>query len=314
MNITFIHPWYLLFLMVIPALVFIHLYMIKFVKRRAFRFSNFEAIKRVGAGVHGGHILSRNTVLFSFRMVTVFFLILALSGMVFWYEGRGVTGDFVIAIDNSGSMLAKDFVPNRLDAAKEAANEFVDTLSLQTKVAVVTFSGTSFVIKDLDSDQKMTLKAIDTIERSTSGGTAVGDAIITSVNMFDSSESSKIIVLLTDGQNTVGTDVETATEYAQSHFVTVHTIGMATFVGAEFEGIAAVSKLDEETLKMVAEKTGGNFYRAENLKELHGVYREISTQANRAIPMPLTVPFIIISLLLVLVEWMLASLRYRILP
>jgi len=314
MQITFTHPWYLLFLLSIPVLIFLHLYMARFVRKQAFKFANFEVIKRVGIGIHGGHILTRNLPPFSIRMVAVFFLILSLSGMVFWYSGVGEENDYVVAIDSSGSMLAKDFDPNRLDAAKTAALEFVSSLSKKTRVAIVTFAGTTFVKKDMSADKELAELAVSEITLSPSGGTAIGDAIINSINLFDDDEKSKIIILLTDGQNTVGTDVDAAVEYANTNFVTIHTIGMATTAGGEFSGLKAVSKLDEETMKNIADKTGGNFYKAENSRELVGVYNQISMFSLRNIPVPLTVQFIIVSIGLIIVEWLLAAMRYRIIP
>lgn len=314
MQVTFTHPWYMLFLLSIPVMIFLHLYTVRFRERRAFRFANFEAIRRVGVGVHGGSILSRNMTLFIMRTVSVFFLILALSGMVFWYEGLGGDSDYVVAIDASGSMLAKDFVPTRLDAAKEAALSFVNSLSPRTETAVVSFAGTTFVQKEMSADHATAAAAISNIGLAKSGGTAIGDAIINSINLFKNKDQSKVIILLTDGQNTVGSDVDVAIEYANQNFVTVHTIGMATEVGSEFDALGAVTKLDDETLQSIAEETGGTFHVASSTEELSTVYSSVLRFAERNVPIPLTVPFIVIAIVLILSEWLISAMKYTSLP
>lgn len=314
MQITFDHPWHLLFMLSIPLMIYLHLYSRNFVKRRAFKFANFEAIKRAGVGIHGGHILSRNYTQFGIRMAVVFFLILSASGMVVWYQGTSGAVDFVIAIDASGSMLAKDFDPNRLAAAKSAAIEFLESLPSRTSLAVVSFGGATFIKKEMSPGIEQAMAAVSNIGLASAEGTAIGEAIIGSVNLFGDMERARMIVLLTDGQNTVGTDIGSAVEYAKQKHVTIHTIGMATAAGAQFEGLTAVSRLDEATLKDIAEETGGTFYRAENYEQLAKSYSQISQSSERSIPVRLTTPFIILSIFLIIGEWLLSSLRYPVIP
>ena len=113
-----------------------------------FKFANFEALSRVTGSMN----LSMNLPLLLLRFFTLLFLILALSGPIIWYMGKGGDFNFVIAIDSSGSMLADDFSPNRLEAAKGAASEFVDSVSKGSELALLSFSGTSLLKETLTDD------------------------------------------------------------------------------------------------------------------------------------------------------------------
>jgi Ca-activated chloride channel family protein len=314
MEITFISPVYLWFLACIPFFIALHLLTLRFVKRRAMNFANFEAIKRVGTGLKGGRILSRNIVLLVMRLFTLLFLIFALAGTVLWYYGKSSDFDFVLAIDASGSMLADDFIPNRLEAAKKAALSFMDEIPRRAKVAVISFAGTTFVKQRLTEDFFKVKEAINSMEIEFASGTAIGDAIISSANQFEEGERAKVVVLLTDGQSNVGTLPEEAIQYANDNHVTVNTIGVATEKGGEFAEIDIISRLDEDTLKSIAANTGGKYYKAENVEELSKAYKEIATTAEKKVPVKLTMPFMLIAFLLIFVEWILINTRYRTIP
>jgi len=110
-------------------------------------------------------------------------------------------------IDASGSMLADDYTPNRLEAAKKSAIEFVDSLNRGTKVGIISFAGTSFLLQSLTEDVFQVKEAINKISSIKAGGTAIGDSLVLAVNTFKISENlnkGKSIVLLTDGRNNVG--------------------------------------------------------------------------------------------------------------
>ena len=186
------------------------------------------------------------------RFFTLLFLILALSFPILWYMGEGGDFNFVIAIDSSGSMLADDFSPNRLDAAKAAAIGFVDRVPEGSKLALMGFSGTPFIKSTLTDDFEKIRQGIDDIKLEYSSGTAVGDSIIAATNVLLESEKARVIVLLTDGQSNVGIVIEKAINYANDNFVTVNTIGMATKAGGRFSGIEAISVLDEDSLRKIS--------------------------------------------------------------
>lgn len=314
MEITFINPVYLWFLACIPFFIALHLITLKFVRRRAMNFANFDAIKRVGTGLKGGRVLSKNMVLLVIRLFTLLLLVFALAGTILWYQGKSSDFDFVLAIDASGSMLADDFTPNRLEAAKKAAFSFMDEIPRRAKVAVISFGGTTFVKQRLTEDFLKVKEAINSMEIEFASGTAIGDAIISSANQFEEGERAKVVVLLTDGQSNVGTLPEEAIKYANDNHVTVNTIGVATETGGEFEEIDIISRLDEYTLESIATNTGGKYYKAENVQGLSEAYTEIATTAEKKIPVKLTMPFMLIAFLLVFVEWILINTKYRTIP
>ncbi len=312
MEITFSNPLYLWFLIVIPLMILAHFITLRFTSRKALKFANFPAIEYVT----GKRILSKNYMLLAMRLVILSLLILAVSGVVLWYEGETGQMDFMLAIDSSGSMLAKDYEPNRLAAAKSAALSFVRSIPEQTDIGVLSFAGVSFVKQRPTSDMLKVSGAIENISIEIAGGTAIGSAIISSVNLFKDPDETKIVVLLTDGQNNVGPSVEEAISYANENHVTVHTIGIGTEEGGLLTDInlTFVSKLDSETLVMIANQTSGRYFEARNESQLSEIYENIALLGIKKISLNLSLVFLIISLVLLFFEWGLINTKYRTLP
>jgi Ca-activated chloride channel homolog len=310
MEITFINPQYLWLLFIIPVLILTHFYGLKFSRKKAIKFSNFEALSRVS----GGSRLSMNLPLLFLRFFTLFFLIFALSGPIVWYTGIGGDFNFVISIDSSGSMLANDFLPNRLEAAKSAAVQFVDNVPIGSKIAVMSFAGTQFIKQPLIDDFNKIKDNLKDIKVEYSSGTAIGDAIIAGSNILVEEDKGRVIVLLTDGQSNVGTVIEKAINYANDKYVTVNTIGMATNEGGKFPGIEAISILDEATLKLISSNTGGKFYKAQSNEELVAAYREIAKSSQKKMPLNLVPWLIAFTFLTLSIEWIIVNTKFRSVP
>ena len=145
------------------------------------------------------------------------------------------------------------------------------------------------------------------------GGTDLGEAIVTSVNLLLNSEKGKSIILLTDGQSNVGVPIVDAVEYANIKHVTIYTIGVGTEEGGSYIG-DVVLKLDEEVLRSIAVSTEGNYYRAEDQESLDEAYNEIAHLTETKIKSDLSITFLIIAFLLLLVEWLLINTKYRTIP
>lgn len=201
MEVTFSDPLFLWFLVGIPLLILIHFWSLNRTRRNALRFANFEAISRI---LGEKQDLSKNLGLLFMESMSLVFIVLAMSGMNVWYQGYGSNTDFVIAIDTSNSMTTQDFTPDRISAAKQAAIKFTDISPPNSKIGVVMFSGSPVVAQQLSDSRINTKKAIDDLFVSASGGTNIGDAIITSVNTVLVSNNSKTVILLTDGQTNIG--------------------------------------------------------------------------------------------------------------
>ena len=316
-TLTFTNPFYLWLLISLPLLIITHFFVLGYLKRRAVKFANFEAIKRVtGTKLELKNVktISKNRFLLLIRVLVLLFLILSTAGPVLWYVGQRSDVDFVIAIDASSSMLADDFKPYRLDAARKTSSLFVNGLKSKTKIGVVSFAGTSFVEQDMTDDLKKVEDSINNINVKRVGGTDIGGAIITSANILLREESAKAIILLTDGQSTVGVPIDEAIDYANKNQITVHAIGIGTKEGGTFIKTDLVSKLDEPTLIKIAQKTGGKYYKAENEEEINNAFEDISSSAEEKIPVNLSMGFVMIALVLLFVEWGMINTKYRTLP
>jgi len=199
-------------------------------------------------------------------------------------EGEGI--DIVLCIDVSGSMLAQDFHPNRLEAAKRVAVDFVRNRPAD-RIGLVIFAGESFTQCPVTSDHTVLESQILQIDGGfLVDGTAIGSGLTTSVDRLRSSEAkSKIVILLTDGENNGGLiDPKTAKEIAKSYNIKVYTIGIGSdgYANTPVQGpggqvIMQQEKvnIDEGLLKEIASETGGKYFRAKDDQTLAGIYSEI---------------------------------------
>jgi len=280
-------------------------------------FANFEAIRRVTGDqqtLRNSRILSKNIFLLIIQVFIVVVMIFSVAGVTIWYTGPSSENNFVLAIDASSSMLANDFEPNRLEAAKESAKLFVDSISSRTKIGLVSFAGTSFVEESLTTNLDDVKNKIEIIEIKRAGGTDLGEAIITSVNALLLDNKPMVVILLTDGRDTVGTEVAVAINYANDNQAVVHTIGVGSKAGGLFVETGLLTTLDEETLELIAVNTGGQYFRAENEEALKEVYKNIATFQEDKLSIELQMPLLLIALAFIFLEWGLINTRYRTLP
>ncbi len=197
--------------------------------------------------------------------------------------------DIVMAIDISASMLAKDLKPNRLDALKDVASEFIKGRP-SDRIGLVLYAGESYTKTPITSDKSIVLGSLKDVnyDDRVAGGTAIGMGLATSVNRLkDSKAKSKVIILLTDGVNNSGTiDPKIASELALNFGIKVYTIGLGTN-GRALSPVAlrpngsfvfdrVKVEIDEALLKEIAKATGGKYFRATNNKKLQQIYAEIN--------------------------------------
>ena len=197
--------------------------------------------------------------------------------------------DIMLALDVSGSMLARDFRPDRLEAAKEVAGSFISD-RYGDRIGLVAFAGEAFTQSPLTTDQG-TLQTL--LSRIRSGliedGTAIGNGLATAINRLRESEAkSKVIILLTDGVNNHGEIAPlTAAEIAKAQGIRVYTIGvgtegMAPYPAVDIYGtptggtVMAKVEIDEKTLRSIAEQTGGQYFRATDKAKLKAIYDQIN--------------------------------------
>lgn len=308
MQILFTNPNNLWFLLFLPVVIAIHFLGLRSTRQRALRFANYEAINKV-TGKTGARPPMRVWQLVS-RLLVVVFLVLAVSGATIRYVGEASQSDYVIALDGSASMLAEDLTPNRFDAAKSAALAFIDALPPRAKVGLVTFSGSSLARIAPTEDLGRVKREISGLQIEEAGGTAIGEAVLTSSNLLQNTAASRTIVLLTDGQSNVGMPVEDAVAYARNLSIVVHTIGIGTAKGGTFGGVGVVSTLDSDSLRKISEDTGGEFFLAGDSASLKQGFVAVAKANSRVLETDLTGALLLVSLVLISLEWALGLFRY----
>jgi Ca-activated chloride channel homolog len=232
-------------------------------------------------------------------------------------EGEGV--DIVLCIDVSGSMTAQDFTPNRMEAAKKVASDFIDR-RLTDRIAIVIFSGESFTQCPLTTDRAVLKFAVESIRNGLlEDGTAIGDGLSTSVDRLRSSKTkSKVIILLTDGENNGGLiGPDNAKEIAKAFAIKVYTIGVGTDGYAPFPLTTAMGvimqqqkvTIDEKLLTAIASETGGKYFRAKDNTGLENIYKEINELEKSKVEIATLTrytekffPFVMAALVLLLLE------------
>lgn len=233
--------------------------------------------------------------------------------------------DIVIAMDISGSMLAEDLKPNRLEASKNVAMDFISSRP-NDRIGLVTFSGESFTQSPLTTDHAVLKNLFKDVKNGMiEDGTAIGLGLATSVNRLrDSDAKSKVVILLTDGFNTKGSVPPlTAAEIAREFGVRTYTIGLGTNGMAPYPfktGFGTIAyqnvevKIDEPTMREIAQMTGGKYYRATNNRSLEAIYEEIDQLEKSKIEVTEYrkkkeefFPFAVIAALVLLVEFTLRN-------
>ena len=226
--------------------------------------------------------------LYLFRTAAIALLIVALARPQSTSSRQDVTIegiDIVMALDVSGSMLAMDLKPDRLEAAKEVAAEFISGRE-NDRFGLVIFSGETFTQAPLTTDHAVIKNLFGDIKSGMiEDGTAIGDGLATSINRLKESKAvSKVIILLTDGVNNMGSiDPLSSAEIAKLYGIRIYTIGIGTEGTAPYPvqtpfGVQTQYvevKIDEELLQQVAELTDGRYFRATSNKKLRDIYDEI---------------------------------------
>ncbi|MFU8811408.1 MAG: vWA domain-containing protein [Balneolaceae bacterium] len=201
-------------------------------------------------------------------------------------EQRAEGIDIMMSIDISSSMLAEDLQPNRLLAAKEIAADFIDARS-RDRIGIAVFARESFTVVPPTIDHTLAKSLLETVDLGmVRDGTAIGVGIATAINRLRNSEAeSRVIILLTDGMNNAGEiDPITAGELAVTYGIRIYTMGVGSrgtapypvddpIFGRRYQNVQV--DIDEEMLEHIAERTGGQYFRATTTEELSAIYNEI---------------------------------------
>lgn len=285
-NFEFTNPEFFWLLLFVPLLIVWYF----FTRKKETAILTMPSVK--GFATNGSFVSKLKPLLSILRLLAIAVLFIALarprnkSVTTKTKANKGI--DIVMAIDVSASMLARDLKPNRLEALKVVANNFVNRRP-NDRIGIVLYAGESFTQTPITSDKGIVKRTISEIKWGLlEGGTAIGMGLGSSVNRLkDSKAKSKVIILLTDGVNNSGNiDPRTATELAKELGIKVYTIGIGTNGMADFpyakdprNGKLQFRKqqveIDEELLKFIASETEGQYFRATNNTKLKEIYDEI---------------------------------------
>lgn len=282
-DITFANPELLLFLLLVPALAVWYYYRLH-AKESDVRYSTLQPFAMIKYSMKE----RLRHLPFILRLIALALIIIALARPQSTSKGQNVYSegiDIVLALDISGSMLAEDFQPNRIEAAKNVAQDFISGRTTD-RIGLVIFSGESFTQCPLTVDYEVLKTLIKPLKSGMiEDGTAIGLGLANGVNRLrESKAKSKVIILLTDGVNNRGEiDPITAAEIAKSFGIRVYTVGVGTIGEAPYPvqtpfGIRyqmVPVEIDEKVLKQVADLTDGKYFRATDNKKLRAIYQEI---------------------------------------
>jgi Ca-activated chloride channel homolog len=286
-NMTFLNPEFLWLLLFIP-LTLAWFYWKRFEQNATLKISSTK-----GFGSSISWIVKLKPILYVLRILALSTIIIALARprvVNISNETKTTKGvDIVLAIDVSGSMLARDLKPDRMQALKKLAVDFVYERR-NDRIGVVLYAAEAYTKTPVTSDKAIVLDAIKSIkyDQNLQDGTGIGMGLGTAVNRLkDSKAKSRIVILMTDGVNNAGfIEPDSASEIAKQFGIKVYTIGIGTNGNAEFPYAYAPNgellfkmqkvEIDEKMMKSIAQKTGGKYFRATSNDRLEEIYGEIN--------------------------------------
>ncbi|HXB11282.1 MAG TPA: VWA domain-containing protein [Bacteroidia bacterium] len=332
-SITFAHPGLFWLMLVIPVLIVFYVFRHNFTTAEVLLPSPFLGID-VPKATYKNYL--RHS-LFALRMLGIAALIVIVARPQSTMSYKNITSegiDIVMAQDISGSMLSTDFRPNRIGAAKKVDSTFINDRP-DDKIGLVIFSGQAFTQCPLTTDHAVIKNLLAQIHTGmVEDGTAIGDGLATAVNRLkdDNTTKSKVIILLTDGVNNMGSVAPlTAAEIAKVFNIRVYTIGVGTIGKAmtpdaimpngQYHYSLQDVEIDEPLLRQIASMTGGKYFRATDNESLKKIYSEIDKmEKSRITEKDYTdraeefLPFAIAAGILLLLELLLKNTVLRTVP
>lgn len=287
-NLTFENPGFLwLLLLLLPAAAW-------YFWKRHRQTAELKMSSIAGFQAKTSFLAKIRPVLFVLRLLALAFIIIAMTRprtVDVSTRSSSTQGiDIMLAIDVSASMLARDLEPNRLEATKEVAVEFVKGRPAD-RIGLVLYAGESYTKTPVTSDKGIVMRSLEELEFDNvlENGTAIGSGLATSVNRLKDSEAeSKVVILMTDGENNSGfIDPSVASELAVEYGIKVYTIGVGTNGTAQtpigvlpngrFQYGNQEVRIDEELLQQIAADTDGRYFRATDNEKLEEIYEEIDS-------------------------------------
>ena len=286
-EVTFLNPELLWLFVLLPVAVVWYMWK----RKKSVATLKISSIR--GFKAHKSWLAKLKPMLFILRVLALSALIIAMARprkVDISSQTKSTKGiDIVMAIDVSGSMLAKDLKPNRMEALKVVAENFVESRP-NDRIGLVVYAAEAYTKTPVTSDKAVVADAIKSIKYDNvlQDGTGIGVGLTTAVNRLkDSKAKSKVVILMTDGVNNAGfIEPETASQIAKEYGIKVYTIGIGTNGNAMFPYAYAPNggflfrmmpvEIDVDLLKTIARNTGGKYFRANNNSKLENIYNEIN--------------------------------------
>jgi len=325
-GIEFAHPGFFWLFISIPLMLGWYIW-----KQRQLQGTLSVPTLKAFSGVKKSRLPKFRHLIIALRCLAVAALVVALArpqSSLSWQNSTTEGIDIIIASDISGSMLAEDFKPNRLEAGKQIAIEFIKGRP-DDRIGLVIFSGESFTQCPLTIDHDVLINLFSDIRNGMiTDGTAIGMGLATAVNRLRGSQAkSKVVILLTDGSNNAGSIPPiTAADIARQFGIRVYTVGLGTNgyapypvqtpLGVQYQRMPVV--IDEATLSKIANTTGGKYFRATNNEALKEIYQQIDKLEKAKIDVThyrkkteMFLPWAILALVLLSLEFILKNTLFK---
>lgn len=286
-KVTFLNPEFFWLFLLIPIVIGWQIW------KRNEQTATLKISSLQGFKTSKSFLAKLKPMLFIFRLLALSSLIIAMARprtVDVSSKTKTTKGiDIVMSVDVSGSMLAKDLKPNRMEALKDVAENFVKARP-NDRIGLVVYASEAYTKSPVTSDKAVVLDAIRSIKYDNvlQDGTGIGMGLTTAINRLkDSKAKSKIVILMTDGVNNAGfIEPQTASDIAQQYGIKVYTIGIGSNGMADFPYAIAPNgqflfrmmkvEIDEALLRSIAKKTGGKYFRAYSNQKLESIYNEIN--------------------------------------
>lgn len=285
-------------------------------KNRAMKFGNFETLEKVA----GKRFIQTGDLILVAQFLAITALIIGISNPVLQQEENVSESDYAILLDTSGSMFTSDIEPNRFEAAKASSQNFVQALPNQTGAGFVAYSGEVERTVELTSNHQLVEQEISETELGEAAGTAMGNAISSGVELLRDTDRKKTIILLTDGTNNQGIELEEAADQASNQNISIYAIGIGEqgnqteeygLLQGENVSKSVSPNLEPGKLSMLAEETSGNVSIATSSEDLEQAFLSLESEKVRT---ELSYIFIILSAVLLVFEWALKATDIEVIP
>ena len=279
----FYDPVWLAGLILIPVLAAVYFWMMRQKKKEAIRFSRLAFVKSALGDVKKS---KRSHLIFAIALLAIAFIVIGLANPHIPLEQTKEGVNVVLVIDDSGSMQATDYQPTRIEAAKSAGDILIKSLDAKDYAGVVIFESGATTAAYLSPDKDRVREKLASVSAK-NGQTAIGDGLALAIDMAKSIPNRKnVVILLSDGVNNAGViSTDEAVAFARNAGIQVYTVGMGSsqpvVLGYDWLGNPQYAQVDEATLKSIAEKTGGTYFKSVNDQTLREIYGSLNQQITR---------------------------------